>query len=44
MDYLFAPERYQAKGFVLRSYDLGDGPLLADAVNASYDHLRPWLP
>jgi len=44
MDYLFAPERYQADGFILRSYDLGDGPVLADAINASYDHLRPWMP
>ncbi len=44
MDYFFAPERYQADGFVLRSYDLGDGPLLAEAVNASYEHLRPWMP
>ena len=44
MDYLFAPERYEADGFILRSYDLGDGPLLADAVNGSYEHLRPWMP
>jgi RimJ/RimL family protein N-acetyltransferase len=44
VDYLFAPERHEADGFILRSYDLGDGPLLADAVNASYDHLRPWMP
>ena len=44
MDYLFAPERRQADDFVLRSYDLGDGPLLAEAVNASYEHLRAWMP
>jgi len=44
MDYLFAPERYETDGFVLRSYDVGDGPLLADAVNESYEHLRPWMP
>jgi len=44
MDYLFAPDRYETAGFVLRSYDLGDGSLLAEAVNASYEHLRPWLP
>ena len=44
MDYLFAPERYEADGFVLRSYDLGDGPLHADALNASFEHLQPWMP
>jgi RimJ/RimL family protein N-acetyltransferase len=44
MDYLFAPERFETDGIVLRSYDVGDGRLLADAVNASYEHLRPWMP
>ena len=44
MDYLFAPERHEADGFVLRCYDVGDGPLLADAANESYEHLRPWMP
>jgi RimJ/RimL family protein N-acetyltransferase len=44
MEYLFAPERYEGNGFVLRGYDVGDGALLADAVNESYDHLRPWMP
>jgi RimJ/RimL family protein N-acetyltransferase len=42
--YLFAPERYEAEGFVLRSYDVGDGPLLTDAVDESYEHLHPWMP
>lgn len=40
----FAPERFEADGFVLRSYDVGDGALVADAVNGSYEHLRPWMP
>jgi hypothetical protein len=41
MSYLFAPERHEADGFVLRSYEVGDGPRLSEAVNESYDHLRP---
>lgn len=44
MDYLVAPERWVAETFVLRSYEVDDGPLLSDAVNESYEHLRPWLP
>ena len=44
MEHLFAPERFETNNFILRSYDVGDGPLVADAVNASYDHLRPWMP
>jgi RimJ/RimL family protein N-acetyltransferase len=44
MSYLFAPERHEGTGFVLRSYQIGDGALLADAVNESYEHLRPWMP
>lgn len=43
MDPWFAPERRETKGFVLRSYDVGDGDLLAEAANESYEHLRPWL-
>jgi len=42
--YLFAPERHEADGLVLRSYEVGDGPRLSEAVNESYDHLRPWMP
>jgi len=42
--YLFAPERREAEGFVLRSYDVGDGPLLTEAVHESYEHLRAWMP
>ncbi len=43
MSYLFAPERFEADDFVLRSYELGDGALLAEAHNESYEHLRPWM-
>ena len=39
MNYLVAPERHEREGFVLRSYEPGDGALLAAAQNASYDHL-----
>jgi RimJ/RimL family protein N-acetyltransferase len=42
--HFFAPERFEGPGFVLRSYDAGDGPLLAEAANESYEHLRPWMP
>jgi RimJ/RimL family protein N-acetyltransferase len=39
----FAPERYEGKGFVLRPYDAGDGPSLAQANTESYEHLQPWM-
>jgi len=42
-DYFFAPERFEADGFVLRSYRIGDGPLLNDAVRTSYDHLKHFM-
>ena len=29
---------------MLRSYDVGDGRLLSEAVSESYEHLRPWMP
>lgn len=38
------PTEYQADGFVIRSYRVGDGAALSEAVNVSYDHLRPWMP
>lgn len=40
----FAPERYDAGDFVLRSYDAGDGALLPPMNAESYEHLRPWMP
>jgi RimJ/RimL family protein N-acetyltransferase len=44
MDYLIAPERFDGDGFILRSYEVTDGPLLSEAVNESYEHLRTWMP
>jgi RimJ/RimL family protein N-acetyltransferase len=43
-DYILAPERFEADGFLLRSYLPGDGPLLAEATNSSYEHLRTFMP
>ena len=43
--YLFAPEGcHRTERLLLRSYRTGDGPLLAAASNASFEHLRPWMP
>ena len=39
----FAPDRYVTDEFTIRSYVPGDGPLLAEAVNASYDHLKRFM-
>ena len=44
METLIPPERYETAGFVLRSYEVGDGALLAEATNASYEHLRRFMP
>jgi RimJ/RimL family protein N-acetyltransferase len=44
METLIPPERLETSGFVLRSYQLGDGALLAEATNASYEHLRHFMP
>lgn len=43
METLIPPERLETPAFVLRSYHLGDGPLLAAATNASYEHLRTFM-
>jgi len=43
VDYLFAPDRRETDGFVLRSYFAGDGAALAASLNASYEHLRTYL-
>ena len=42
--YIVAPDRHVAQGFVLRSYQRGDGPSLSEAVNSSYDHLKKFMP
>lgn len=44
MSYLIAPESYQTEGFELRSYQPGDGALLAEATNNSYEHLKRFMP
>lgn len=44
MSIFFAPERCATPQFVIRMYRPGDGPLLNEAVNASYDHLRRFMP
>lgn len=37
------PERWSTDGFVIRSYYPGDGALLAEAVNSSYEHLKTFM-
>jgi RimJ/RimL family protein N-acetyltransferase len=45
MDYLFAPEtQFETPTLTLRGYRVDDGPLLAEAVVSSYEHLKPWMP
>jgi len=44
MDYLIAPEEYRTDRLLMRSWRPGDGPPLTEAVEASYDHLKPWMP
>ena len=41
--YLIAPERYAADSFVLRCRRPGDGAQVAEAVNASYEHLKVFM-
>jgi RimJ/RimL family protein N-acetyltransferase len=38
------PDRFEADGFVIRSYEPGDGLALRDSVRQSYEHLQPWMP
>ena len=38
-----APTRLDAGEFVLRAYEIGDARALNEAVNASYEHLKPWM-
>jgi RimJ/RimL family protein N-acetyltransferase len=42
--YIVAPERHIEQDFVLRSYQPGDGRSLSEAANASYEHLKRFLP
>lgn len=41
--YIVAPERYEASGFVIRSYHPGDGARFTEAKVASYDHLKKFM-
>lgn len=36
--------RIETPRLILRCWELGDGPAIQAAVNASLDHLRPWMP
>ena len=38
------PERIELDGLVLRRERLGDEVVVADAVMANLEHLRPWMP
>ena len=38
------PEEIETDRLLIRMPRLGDGPALNAAVNASLDHLRPWMP
>lgn len=42
-DYYFAPEKVVTPDFVIRTYRPGDGQLLNEAVNNSYEHLRTFM-
>jgi RimJ/RimL family protein N-acetyltransferase len=43
VDYFFAPDRIDLPEFTLRSYEPGDGLLLAESAKRSFDHLRVFL-
>jgi RimJ/RimL family protein N-acetyltransferase len=38
------PYRIESARLVIRCWDPGDAPLLKAAIDASLDHLRPWMP
>jgi RimJ/RimL family protein N-acetyltransferase len=42
-NYLFAPDRIDLPEFTIRSYEPGDGPLMSEALNNSYEHLHPYM-
>jgi RimJ/RimL family protein N-acetyltransferase len=39
-----APPRIETARLVIRRYEERDAPLVKEAVDASLDHLRPWMP
>jgi RimJ/RimL family protein N-acetyltransferase len=42
-DVMLPPDRLVTDTLVIRSFDVGDGPGHAEAVTASYDHLRHYM-
>lgn len=38
------PRRLECGDFVIRAYEMGDGPALLRAVDESLGHLREWMP
>ena len=42
-DVMLPPDRLVIDHIVIRSYDVGDGAAHAEAVTASYDHLREYM-
>jgi RimJ/RimL family protein N-acetyltransferase len=41
--HFIAPERLETKAFIVRCYFPGDGRLLTEALNASYEHLSKFM-
>jgi RimJ/RimL family protein N-acetyltransferase len=41
--YIVPPDRHEAADVILRSFQPGDGERMAEAVNASYDHLKTFM-
>jgi RimJ/RimL family protein N-acetyltransferase len=39
-----APESFTTPHFTIRRYALDDGAALQEAVNESFNHLKPWMP
>lgn len=39
----FAPERFETEELVLRAYQPEDASAVCDAINSSFEHLRPWM-
>ena len=44
VDHFIPPEIVETEAYTVRSYRPGDGELLSQALNASYEHLAPWMP
>ncbi|MBX3084104.1 MAG: GNAT family N-acetyltransferase [Anaerolineae bacterium] len=43
MTHFFAPDRCETPEFTVRCYQPGDGRMLQEAANASYEHLRTFM-